>query len=166
MIQKKLNSDSPNFRGVLALASKLSTAASTAAKANSNRYHILNMKIFLIVENIDNRPAIESLIQKAVSSPPLSKFGINAHIILLTLQEIQDLQPSFGIPRKEKLWLYRRGITHKFQAETTMQKWLEDILVRKNPSGGARGCPTIAINVAVSQKIARTWRPKNDSLTV
>lgn len=83
-------------------------------KSSSRPNHLLSLKVFLIVEEIENWRTLEDTIQKVISKPPLSKFGIEADVSVLTIHDIQTLQPSFGLPKKKPLWLYQHGKTYQF----------------------------------------------------
>lgn len=142
--------------GILAIA----PVDPPVATVNSKRHHLLALKVFLVSTYIKNRKAIEDGIKKVTCKPPLSKFGINAEITVLTLQELRNLQPRFCVSDDEPLWLYKRGMTHKYHGRTTLRRWVEDIQSRNNKVKGRACLPTIASNVHVVQEIERTWYPK------
>jgi len=149
--------ETPVFCGILALSANLSIVITTPTE----KHHVASLKIFLFAESIKNRTLLEEKILQIKSKPPLSKFGINAQIIVITLQELQALQPHFGIPDNEPLWVYKRGKTHIFSGQTTLKKWLKDIQIKRYTTKAKIAFPTIVSNIAVSQKIERTWYLKN-----
>ncbi len=157
LVGKTMPKTSPFLRGILALSSDAIVNPSATTKHDASLF----MKIFLITENISNKATLIETLQRIASKPPLSKFGINAQISIVTLDDLENLQPSFGISANKRLWLYKHGKTYKFNAETTLKKWLSNIQFHWKPSKTNITYPVIASNVAVSQIIERTWSPKN-----
>lgn len=157
ILQKSIPKNPPILRGILALSSD----ALVESTGDTKHHTLLFMKIFLIAESVKNKTFIGETLHRITAKPPLSKFGINSQISILTMEELENLQPSFGISKNEKLWLYKQGRTHKFHTETTLDKWLASIQSHWKPSKAKIENPIIASNVAVSQKIERTWQPRN-----
>ncbi len=155
-LENLMSESMPIFRGILAVAPVVPPAVTSQSK----RHHLLSLNVYLICEDIQNRKAFEGMIQKVASRPPLSKFGINAQVFLLTLKEVGNLQPRFGLAADEPLWLYRNGRTHKFSRRTTKKEWLEAVLSSHKIVNDRPKFPAIASNVPVSQKIERTWFSK------
>src|SRR3990172_5450093 len=109
---KRLNAsrelDLSMVRGVVAVA----PGGLGKVKPKSRPNHLVSLKVFLVLDELRDRRALENTIHKVTSRPPLSKFGIVADVSVLTTRDIQTLQPSFGLSSKEPLWLYRQGNTY------------------------------------------------------
>jgi DNA modification methylase len=164
-LTEAMEKELPIFRGILALGPKLPSNIMSHPK----RHHMLSLQVILVVEESINRTAVNNAIQQVISKPPLSKFGINARIVLVTLRDVQEFgnfQARFGVSHDEVLWLYRHERTYKFQAETTVRQWLEAIKSQYSTPKESSCLPMIASNVPVCQKIERTWFPKQNNITV
>jgi hypothetical protein len=161
MLLKRLNAskelDLSMVRGVVAVA----PGGLGKVKPKSKPNHLVSLKVFLVLDELRDRRALENTIHKITSRPPLSKFGIEADVSVLTTRDIQTLQSRFGLSSKEPLWLYRQGNTYRYSGETTLSKWLGELQGRRSAVKDKAVSPIIASNVRVKQKIERTWFPRD-----
>lgn len=154
-IKKHLGAESPVIRGILAISPSIPPVQSPQSKP----HHLLSLKVTLILNNVTRRDSFAKTLQHLISIPPLSKFGIAADVSFVTLKDVQNLQPRFGLSERDLLWVYRNGRTYKFQGQTTILQWLGSL--KMQPTVDTDAIPMIASNVQASQTIVRTWFPKN-----
>ena len=159
VLLKLLNASVPEAKpthcNILALSPNSKVIVSTTAEP----HHVASLKIIIVVEKVKNHEDLIHKIDQIRSRPPLSKFGINAQVTVISLDELIALQPSFGISKRTQLWVYKKGITHKYSGNTNLAKWINDLIMQKSDVNNKK-CPTIVSNIAISQKIERTWFPK------
>lgn len=148
-LRKALPPASPTFFGAIVLASK---------QRPSKPYHLLTIKVILIADT-RHREALKVALQRVTSAPPLSKFGLDANVNVVSLDGVRDLLRQLGISVRRRVAIYEDGRTYKYHDATTLHRWLESL--SPSPNGDSPRFPPIAASILVAQKIRHTWLPKN-----
>jgi len=115
--------------------------------------------IYLISNFPIDSEFIEEQIDKAISNPPLSKFGIKPSVYILSMDEF--LQKKAKELKSSEFWLYS-GVVSKFSKKITFSEWC---LENKKPEWSdyyEKGVPPIVSNVMVSQDVPKTWKSKEE----
>ncbi len=157
-LRKQMGSASPIVRGILAISPSVPAFPIDQTKV----HHLTSLRVFLIVDSVSNRTTLTRALDHLITVRPLSKFGIAADVSFLTIREIEQLEPRFGLSEDQQLWIYRNGRTYKFHGRTTLLRWLETLSAHSPKNGNAT--PLIASNIQVSQTIVRTWFPKKEGI--
>lgn len=116
-------------------------------------------RIALLDQKSERLVGLKSAIRRVTSRPPLSKFGLNAHVSVAPLKALRDLIQRLRISDHTQLAIYKNGRTYKFDNTTTLRRWLDDLASLSNDS--SLRFPPIAATTQVAQKIRHTWFPKN-----
>ncbi len=149
-LRKVLSPTQPDFVAALCVSSQ---------QRPSKAYHFLTVWILLITKNGQPLKPIKSAIRRVTSRPPLSKFGLNAHVSVAPLNALGDLIQRLRISDHTQLAIYQNGRTYKYDDTTTLRRWLDDLPSLSNDS--SLRFPPIAATTQVAQKIHHTWFPKN-----
>ncbi len=150
---KSLRASDALFGGALAV----SPGKAQERLGNTKKHHLVSLRVILLLRNVENRPRVERAVRRIMSRPPLSKFGIDAQVLVLPLAHVAHLRPGFGLKPTDVLWVYTKGRTHKYRRQTSLVRWLQGLESRGGDGNAGASFPVIASNVRVSQKLQRTW---------
>jgi hypothetical protein len=157
MLVKKLNLGSDHaqaINSVFAIASK-----STCSKSR-NHDDKLCEDIYLVFESGREKEKTRELAGKVVQEPPLSKFGIQATIHLVTKEEFiseQCRSPSFD---HDNLWLYAKGVTYMFRDNIAFNEWIDLSKTEQWKEFFKKNIPPIISNIRIRQAVPSTWFPR------
>ena len=117
----------------------------------------LHENVYVIFDFKDNKDILEETANRLIRKPPLSKFGIEPTLCFLTKDSFiakQCASPTFN---HNELWLYLKGVTHRFHTRITFEEWINaskkeewKILLKQN-------VPPIVSNIRIRQSVPSTW---------
>lgn len=119
--------------------------------------------IYLILTSEKYKEALDELACKFTSKPPLSKFGIDPKMRLLTIEEFVEKErksPSFD---HNCLWLYANGVTNMFVERLSFGKWVDLAGSGEWAKRLDRRLPPLITDVKIKQQVPTTWSSR-DSL--
>jgi DNA modification methylase len=123
------------------------------------RNKFLAEDIFIVVDHPFDSSSLVKQIEEAVSSSPLSKFGIDPTIFIISRDEF-ILKKETSLENSE-FWLYS-GSFHKFEKQITFSEWCLESLKPEWKRHYVRGVPPIVSNIKVNQKVPKTWKSKDE----
>jgi DNA modification methylase len=118
--------------------------------------------IYLILTSEKHKEALNEFACREMTKPPLSKFGIDAKLRLMTIEEFIEKEtksPSFD---HENLWLYAKGVTNMFVESLDFKKWVGLIETGQWIKKLERSLPPLVTDVKIKQRVQATWSSRND----
>lgn len=145
---------------VFALSSDFRKDEKTTARIPS--YKLMAENVFLILNDKVETESLNLQVNTIVSQPPLSKFGIEATVILTNRGEFVEQQKK--TLEEMNMWLYSSGVVRKFERPMTFSEWLSESEKPHWKNYVRNGVPPIISNVRVFQEASKTWVSKKEQL--
>jgi DNA modification methylase len=140
----------PALRGV-----KFIFAVAGSVGRGAPSHYFSRLAVYLVCNGKAPLVRIEDKARALVKKPPLSKYGIMPEIHILPWKTFSG-HKSVSKGERKNLFLYAEGATHDFQERLPTAGWWSLV-----PQEWKR-IPPIVMNVAIQQKLIRTWAPKED----
>jgi DNA modification methylase len=162
MLVKKLNLGPDQIRTINSI---FAIASNRSGSKTGNSKDKLHEDIYLVFESERGKENIKGSVTRVVQKPPLSKFGIEVAIHLVTRDNFvseQRKSPSF---EHNNLWLYIKGKTNMFHEGITFKKWVDLCMAGQWKEFFKQNVPPIISNVRIRQAVPSTWSPRDKMLT-
>jgi len=128
-------------------------AEATSVGKDAPSHCFSRVAVYFVCNGKTSVVRIEDKARALVKKPPLSKYGIMPEIHVLPWSTFSRQKNGLK-GRRKQLFLYAEGITHDFQEKLSRSGWWSLV-----PEEWKR-IPPIVMNVAIQQKLIRTWTPK------
>ena len=133
---------------------RLIFAVATPVGRGAPSHYFSKVTVYLVFDGKIST-AVEDKARTLARKPPLSKYGIAADIHALTWKQFSH-RKNAPKGNTRKLFLYTEGVTHDFHKELPLTRWWLQVPARW------KRIPPIVVNVAIQQKLIRTWAPKEN----
>ncbi len=90
---------------------------------STDKYKIMRAE-FVLVFDSPYESKLEGDIDDLISRPPLSKFGIVAKTTLMLRSEFKEFAEGETSISDKQLWLYAKGVTHRYDSGLSLKEWL------------------------------------------
>lgn len=110
------------------------------------------LDILIVVRDGVNPLPLEELARSASRRPPLSKFGVEAEIVVSPHTIARGHPMLRRIQGESNLWIYPATTDHWYQSCTTLTHWLHRVSAGNSSSYVCRGLAPLVSNIGVSRE--------------
>jgi DNA modification methylase len=123
----------------------------------------LTEDIFIVLDSLNGKEALDKKLRTVLSNPPLSVFGIVPNIVTLSKDEFVSLKRKSleGLD----LWLYSKCV-RKFERQIAFSEWLIESATPEWRDRVESGATPIVSNLKVFKNVPKTWRSKEEQIKI